>query len=149
MVLCVKLYCMKWHEQIFNNPDKPVYFASSGGQSMHLGDRIKLLRKESGWSQDDLAKQINTDARQISRYENDKITPSAEVLVKLAEAFHVSVDYLLLENAARSTLRLDDKDSVELLQTIKSLTEEDRASLSHIINALVVKNKMKSLTQHL
>lgn len=116
---------------------------------MPLGDRIKQLRKEVSWSQDELAKQISADARQISRYENGKITPSADALIKLAEVFNVSIDYLLREDAARGTLRTHDRESMDLLEAIKSLTNEDKASLSHIVDALVVKNKMKSLTQHL
>lgn len=67
---------------------------------MPLGERIKLLRKEKGYSQDKLAKQIGADARQISRYETGKITPSAEALVKFVEVFDVSIDYLLVEHPA-------------------------------------------------
>ena len=116
---------------------------------MPLNERIKLLRKEKNWSQDELAKLIQTDARQISRYENGKITPSVEVLVKLAEVFDVSIDYLLIEKAVRSPLRLDDSRLLERLQEIKSLSEEDRSSLLHILDALLAKNKMKSLAEHL
>ena len=97
---------------------------------MPLGERIKLLRKEKGDSQDDLAKQIGADARQISRYETGKITPSAEALIKLAEAFDVSIDYLLVEQAVRQPLRLDDADLVNRLQDLQTLSEEDRTSLS-------------------
>lgn len=51
--------------------------------------------------QADLATKINGDVSQISRYESGKITPSAETIVKFAELFDVSLDYLLVEGAAR------------------------------------------------
>lgn len=116
---------------------------------MPLGERIKLLRKEKGWSQDELVKQIGADARQISRYETGKITPSAEALVKFAEVFDVSIDYLLVEDAPRRPLRLDDAGLLERLQDIHTLSEEDRSSLLHILDALLAKHKMKSLAQNL
>ena len=63
--------------------------------TMPLPDQIKVLRKEHGWSQADLATRVGGDAGQISRYENGKITPSVDVVVRLAEIFDVNTDYLL------------------------------------------------------
>ena len=116
---------------------------------MPLGERIKALRTEKGWSQGELAQQIETDGRQISRYENGHITPSVEVLVKLAEAFDVSIDYLLLDHAPRRPLRLEDREFVERLEGVQQLSEEDRASLLHILDALLAKNRIKSFAQGL
>ena len=50
---------------------------------MSLGNKIKQLRQEKGWSQDELAFHAGIDGRQISRYENDKVTPSVDVVIKL------------------------------------------------------------------
>ena len=55
--------------------------------AMSLGKKIKLLRQEKNWSQDELAFHAQIDGRQISRYENNKVTPSVELVVKLAKDF--------------------------------------------------------------
>ena len=60
--------------------------------TMPLGETAKALRKERGWSQADLASRVGGDAGQISRYENGKISPSVDVVVKLAEAFDIATD---------------------------------------------------------
>jgi len=52
---------------------------------MSLQERVKQLRKEHGWSQGELAERVGGDPAQISRYENGRITPSADAVVKLAE----------------------------------------------------------------
>jgi transcriptional regulator with XRE-family HTH domain len=57
---------------------------------MSLGKKLKLLRKEKRWSQDDLADHAGIDGRQISRYENDRVVPSVEVVVKIAKAYDVA-----------------------------------------------------------
>ena len=64
-----------------------------------LNERIRKLRFERNLSQVDLAKKLNVTKQSVSNWENDNIQPSIEMLVKLAEVFSVSTDYLLgLEN---------------------------------------------------
>ncbi len=66
---------------------------------MALAERVKQLRTEHHWSQGDLAERIDADPAQISRYENGRITPSADAIIRLAETFGVSCDYLLVDGA--------------------------------------------------
>ena len=72
--------------------------------------RSKALRNEQGWSQSELAEQVGADPAQISRYENGRITPSADALVRLAETFGVSCDYLLVDDAPRRPFRSPEDD---------------------------------------
>jgi transcriptional regulator with XRE-family HTH domain len=115
---------------------------------MTLGEKIKLLRKELGWSQDGLAQKIETDGRQISRYENGKFLPSADAIVKLAQVFNVSIDYLLINEAPRKPLHFNDEQLINKLQEIEDMTEADRNSLMHIIDAIAAKNRIKSLAEN-
>jgi len=115
---------------------------------MPISDRIKQLRKEHAWSQDELSQKLGSDGRQISRYENGKFLPSAEAIIKLAEVFNVSIDYLLLDDAPRKPLRLDDEQLFRKLQEIEGMSKEDRSSLLHIIDAIAAKNKLKALAEN-
>ena len=66
---------------------------------MTFGEKIKALRKEKGWSQDDLAKQLGMNKRAISCYEKGTSYPrTMERYQKLAELFGVEVNYLRTEN---------------------------------------------------
>ena len=60
-----------------------------------LGARIALLRKNSGWSQADLARRLGISASAVGMYEQGRREPSSELLVAMAREFGVSVDYLL------------------------------------------------------
>lgn len=62
---------------------------------MSLGNKIKQLRQEDSWSQDERADQAAIDGRKLSRYENNKVTPSVDVVIKQTSAFDVIVDHLL------------------------------------------------------
>ena len=116
---------------------------------MILGERIRLLRKEKNWSQTELAKKVNSDARQISLYENGKITPSPDMIVKLAQIFEVSTDYLLIEKAQKKSFLLDDIELSNYLEDIQSLEEEDRNCLFHMIDSFKTKKRIKSFAQEI
>ncbi len=112
-----------------------------------MSERIKTLRKEKGWSQGQLAERVGGDARQISRYENGHIAPSAEVLVKLAVALDTSTDYILFEDAPRRPLSVEEKGMIQKLNEMQQLPEEDKASLLNHLDALVARNKIRSFAQ--
>ncbi len=57
--------------------------------------RLRELRKAKGISQLRLAMDLNTTQNTISRYETGTHEPGISELIRIAEYFHVSVDYLL------------------------------------------------------
>lgn len=57
--------------------------------------RLKEIRKNRGISQLKLALDLNTNQNTISRYETGKREPGLTELIKIADYFDVSVDYLL------------------------------------------------------
>lgn len=116
-----------------------------GGPVMSLQERVKQLRKEHGWSQGELAERVGGDPAQISRYENGRITPSADAVVKLAEVFDVSTDYLLVEDSPRRPFRGADDALGDRLGTIGELSPEDLTLLLGFLDALVTKNRLKAL----
>lgn len=71
-----------------------------------LGQHINELRLSLGWSQVQLAEKLNISKQTVSNWENDNIQPSIEMLVRIAKLFHVSTDYLLDLDSAR-TINVD------------------------------------------
>lgn len=110
-----------------------------------LGEKLKTLRREKGWSQDELAYHAQIDGRQVSRYENDRVTPSIEVVIKMAKAYNVSLDYLLLEDAPRRPLEAPVSRLAERVLHLGTLSEEDERALLHILDSLEAKTKLKAL----
>lgn len=64
---------------------------------MLLADKIIALRKQKGWSQEELAEQLGVSRQSISKWESMQMVPSLDKIVKLAEVFAVSTDFLLRE----------------------------------------------------
>lgn len=57
--------------------------------------RLKELRKKKGLSQLRMATDLNTTQNTISRYETGEREPGIDELIKIADYFNVSVDYLI------------------------------------------------------
>jgi transcriptional regulator with XRE-family HTH domain len=112
---------------------------------MGLGERVRQLRKEMGWSQAELGDKIGTDSQRVSRYENGRISPSVDAAVRIAEAFNVSLDYLLVEGVARRPLHVAEDSLGDRLANVGELPEADLAALLNVLDSLVAKNRLKAL----
>jgi transcriptional regulator with XRE-family HTH domain len=113
--------------------------------AMALGDRIRTLRKEAGWSQADLAERIGVDAGRVSRYEAGRITPSADALARLAETLNVSIDHLLIDDIPRRPLHSAQDVLGTRLATVAELDGDDLHLVLSFIDALVTKNRLRTL----
>lgn len=68
-----------------------------------LGERLKSARVKAGQTQEDIAKLLRVQRQVISYFENGSRTPNIDDLIKLAEIFGTSTDYLLGLTDAQST----------------------------------------------
>lgn len=62
---------------------------------MKFPERLKILREDSGFTQKHLAEVLNIKLSTISHYKNGTRKQSIAILIKIAEALSVSVDYLV------------------------------------------------------
>ena len=96
-------------------------------------NRIKELRKSFNLSQEKLAEEFDVERATISRWENDKTDPSNEDLIKLAQYFKVSVDYLLGRTINPTTPDQESQNSEaqEFLHRLKASSENNILSMFH------------------
>ena len=66
-----------------------------------LGDRLKLLRKERGMKQTEMADQFGQSVRAYQYYEGGTRHPEYDHLIALADFFDVSLDYLVGRSETR------------------------------------------------
>ena len=58
----------------------------------YIGNQIRTFRKSAGFTQDELAKRLNTTKQTISRYEKGERKANQDMLFKLCDIFDVSID---------------------------------------------------------
>ena len=76
---------------------------------MELKDKLQLLRKQNGYSQEQLADKIGIARQTISKWETGTAVPESEKLVAISNYFGVSVDYLLKDDEEGKTKATDSE----------------------------------------
>jgi transcriptional regulator with XRE-family HTH domain len=71
---------------------------------MDLGERLKYLRKQQHWTQEQLAQYLNISRSQISKWENGDLLPDVQSLEKLSNLYNVSVDFLIGKHTSKKEL---------------------------------------------
>lgn len=108
---------------------------------MKVGDRIVQLRKQKGWSQAELAKITGASKEAIGKYERNDAMPSIETAKKIADAFDVTLDYLVDE----ASLPSFDKNTVKRLREIQLLGKQDQEHVYALLDAFITKTKLKGI----
>ncbi|MBE6866945.1 MAG: helix-turn-helix transcriptional regulator [Ruminococcaceae bacterium] len=103
---------------------------------MILADKIIKLRKQRGWSQEQLAEMLNVSRQSVSKWEGGLSIPDLDKIIKMSSLFGVSTDYLL-------------KDEVEEIQP--ATTEKGGAdglviSMEEAAKFMEIKEKLSSKT---
>lgn len=113
---------------------------------MTLGAKLKKLRAEKGLSQAALEALSGVNCKLLSKYENERIVPTADTLRKIAEALQISSDYLIFDNAPKDGIStLKDLELFERFKEVESMSVENRNMIKHMIDALLIKSKVESV----
>ena len=80
-----------------------------------MGDRIKELREDKGYTQTELANILQVSRQSLSNYENEIVEPNINTLIKMADFFNCSLDYLTGRTKEKYNLNIFDKETRELL----------------------------------
>lgn len=70
---------------------------------MRLSEKIMELRKNSGWSQEELADRLGISRQPVSKWETGESMPDIDKIIRMSELWNVSTDYLLKENSEPRT----------------------------------------------
>lgn len=92
-----------------------------------IKNRIRDLREDLDLRQIDVSKETGIDQKTLSNYETGKTNPDSHAIIKLADFFQVTTDYLL--GYSQSNIRTK-KDIVDKLNKISDEIEEIKRYLS-------------------
>ncbi|NOQ75456.1 MAG: helix-turn-helix domain-containing protein [Crocinitomix sp.] len=109
------------------------------GNTLNIGSKINLLRKEKGWSQGELAKNIDASREIIGKYERNENLPSVEMIVKMANAFNVTVDFLVGQGEHASY----DKETINRINDIQQMDGKTKDILFNVIDTYIQNFKTK------
>ncbi|PYP90834.1 MAG: hypothetical protein DMG65_10010 [Candidatus Angelobacter sp. Gp1-AA117] len=104
-----------------------------------LGDRIREVREERGWTLEKLAEKTGLSRSFLSEVENNKATPSAESVLKISNALGVSLDYLLKGEIGKEER---ERKPVEIPPTLSAVAAEEHWSFNETMRVLAAHNSV-------
>ena len=94
---------------------------------MIFADKLIALRKKAGWSQEELAQQLNVSRQSVSKWEGAQSVPDLDKIVQLSRIFGVSTDYLL-----KDELEAQETAEPEPEQPVPEPSSISRPQAAHI-----------------
>lgn len=80
---------------------------------MTTGEKLALLRKKKGMTQEELSETLKVSRQSVSRWEMDAAFPETDKLIKLSKLFECSIDFLLndsIQESEKSIAKMSDTD---------------------------------------
>ncbi len=111
--------------------------ANERKMTMKLADKIVKLRKQFGWSQEELAEKMEVSRQSVSKWESAMSIPDLNKILRLAEIFGVSTDFLL-------------KDEMEVMEPLGEDVEEGviRVSIDQVNDYEAAKTKIGNIVSN-
>lgn len=104
---------------------------------MEMGERIRLLRREHGLTQEELGKAVGLQRAAINKYEKGRVeNMKRSTIMKLAEVLHTTPSYLMgyEEDEALAELTAMQED---IMEKVFALTPQNQKTLLGIIETLL------------
>lgn len=110
----------------------------------NIGKNIKKIRETKGLTQQTIADLISMHRSNYSRVEAGDRDVSIEAVGKIAKFFNMSIDDLVnFEGEIPNEVTFEDKNTIEQMQLIQQLDEEDKTTVFKIVETMLTKKKFK------
>lgn len=106
-----------------------------------FGQKLSYCRKEKKLSQAELGKLSGINGDIVGKYERDEMKPNIDTAKKLANALEVTLDYL----AGDGESKVLDKKTLQRLEEIEKLPDEDKEHIYYTLDNLIKAAKLKML----
>ena len=105
--------------------------------NLEIANRLQKLRKERGYSQEELAQELGISRQAVSKWERAEASPDTDNLICLAKLYNVSLDYLLSSDDSIETIKAEQMPEVKI-ETKKSRPKWMRVATSIIPIAITI-----------
>ena len=116
-------------------------------QTMSFGARLVELRKQAGFTQQELADEVGVSRRMIAYYEVQSEHPPTHLVPAIGQALNVTTDELLGAAPVRKSVRAKDSRLHRRLQQIEKLDAAEKRQILQLIDAFIERGQLKKKVQ--
>lgn len=103
---------------------------------MILADKIAQLRHQNGWSQEELAHQLDVSRQAVSKWESGSSIPELDKILNMSRIFNVTTDYLLkdeLETPESVLSAPSDREELPVREPVRTLSLEEATTYLELV----------------
>ncbi len=113
---------------------------------MLFSEKLSRLRRDKGFTQEELAKRIGVGVAQMRRYEKGASSPTLEVIKNMAKTLGVSSDELIFdENEGVASARILDRKLLEQFEMLSKMNPHDKEAVMTILESVILKNRIQEV----
>ncbi len=109
--------------------------------------KLKSLRLKREWSQKTTGNKIGVSAQIVSKYELGMICPPAETLIRIAQVYEVSIDYLLRDEENIIVNKITNQKLIKCINEIINLSKEEEEILIDLMDAYIKRSQFRQLME--
>jgi transcriptional regulator with XRE-family HTH domain len=101
-----------------------------------IGARIKDVRQERGWTQDQLAQAVGVSRSAVAQWETGRAGQITGNLTRIAANLEVGVEFLMYGSDKRAPAEIRQGDELALVRLYRECTQEDRQMILRMVRRL-------------
>ena len=110
-------------------------------------ETIIRLRKQRGWTQQQVADQVGISVAQIKKYEKGSSSPTLPIIAKLAVAFGVSADEFVFGDAHGPASHKLQAELLRRFELIAELPQKERDAVMLVLDSIIAKHRLREVMQ--
>lgn len=96
----------------------------------------------------ELGQKIGVHQKQVSSYERGVNVPSTEALIKMAEVFDVTLDFLAFEVQGQpAKLNIQDRELLRRFEAVDALTDHEKDLAKEILDLVILKHRFRQMAE--
>ena len=103
-----------------------------------IGARIKEIRQERGWTQDQLAQAVGVSRSAVAQWETGRAGQITGNLTRIAATLDIGVEYLMYGSDKRGPTEVRQGDELALLRMYRECAPEDRQTILRLARRLAM-----------
>ena len=106
-----------------------------------IGTRVRDVRRERGWTQDEFARRVGVSRSAVAQWETGRAGQVTGNLTRIADVLGVGVEYLTFGNDKRAPGQVGQGDELALLRLYRECTPEDRQLALRMLRRLALQGR--------
>ena len=113
---------------------------------MAFAEKLSTMRKQKGFTQEEMAKKAGVGIAQLRRYEGGKSSPTLEVIKNIAISLGVTTDDLIFDEGEGAVPgKVLDRKLLEHFELISKMNPRDKEALKTILESMILKSRLDEI----